>query len=104
MSGPKSDSGKSHDTGKERGDDRRVAQQDVTRDRRKESDRRDLRYGVKFVTSGSLVELEDWLDENCSESWRLVFLDMDESLDSKDVQIMFASKSDKDKFVATHSR
>ncbi len=62
------------------------------------------RNGVKFSTEGPLRTLEDWLDENCADSWKLVLLDLDAEFERKEVQIMFASKTDKDKFIAAYAK
>lgn len=100
MSTSTPESGKAYDKGIERGEDRRQEHRDVEHDRRVAQDRRNIHFGVKFATTGSLITLEDWLDVHCSEAWRLVLLGMDDDLDRKEIQIMFASKADKDRFVA----
>jgi hypothetical protein len=58
------------------------------------------RYGITLVTSGSLVEFEDWLDEASAEKWEMIFLGIGEKLHLKKVQITFASMRDKDNFIA----
>lgn len=103
MSSFKSDKDHGMLSGAERGTDRRHETTHVDHDRRKMADRRHMQFGVKFSTPGSLISLEDWLDANCSEPWKLVLLDMDSDLDRKDIQIMFTSEADKNKFVAHYS-
>lgn len=103
MSSDTSKTGGSIQSGTERGDDRRQQSAPVDQERRHGVDRRELQYVVKFKTPGSLVAMEDWLEQNCSHGWKLVLLDMDSELDRKEIQIMFADKADKDKFVAAYS-
>jgi hypothetical protein len=103
MSAQDPGSGKIFEEGKERGEDRRQEQQPVESNRREATDRRNARFGIKYVTLGSLIEIEDWLDDQCSGIWELVLLDMDDELERKEVQIMFEHKSDKEKFIAQYS-
>ena len=90
--------------GEERGEDRRQEQQNIAEadDRRSANDRRDTLFGVNLTTTSSLVELEELLDEECTDNWKVIFLGMDDKFDQKEVRIMFARKSDKDHFVASH--
>ena len=90
--------------GQERGEDRRQEHQNISDadDRRGDKDRRDTLFGVKLSTTSSLVDLEDLLDEECTDNWKIIFLGMDDEFDQKEVQIMFASKSDKENFVGSH--
>jgi len=41
-------------------------------DRRKMSERREMGLNVACKTSGPLVVIEDWLDENCQSGWKVV--------------------------------
>ena len=90
--------------GEERGDDRRQEHQDIADavERRVTKHRRETPFGVKLFTTSSLVELEELLDEECTDNWKVIFLGMDDKFDQKEVRIMFARKSDKDHFVASH--
>ena len=91
-------------TGLERGDDRRQEHQNIAdaEDRRSANDRRDTTFGVKLSTTTSLVDLQDLLEEECTDNWKIIFIDMDNKLYQKDVKIMFACERDKEYFIANH--
>ena len=90
--------------GKERRDERRTTGQDVVQDHRGEANRRKFRYGIKYVTVGSLVKLEDWLDKYCVDQCNIILIGMDDKLEKKEVQIMFITKADKDKFIEEYHK
>ena len=67
-------------------------------------DRRETPYSVNFLTTKTLVDLEKFLGEECTDKWRIIFLEMDSQLVEKRIQIMFANESDKENFIVNHSR
>ena len=91
-------------TDKERGDERRQEHQNIADadDRRSANDRRDTLFGVNLSTTSSLVDLGNLLDKECTDNWKIIFLSMDDEFHLKEVQIMFACKSDKENFIANH--
>jgi hypothetical protein len=91
-------------TGKERSDERRQENQNIADadDRRSANDRRDTLFGVNLSTTSSLVDLGDLLDKECTDNWKIIFLSMDKEFHLKEVQIMFACKSDKENFIANN--
>ena len=91
-------------SGKERGDERRQEHQNIADadNRRSANDRRDTLFGVNLSTTSSLVDLGDLLEKECTDNWKIIFLSMDNEFHLKEVQIMFASKSDKENFIANH--
>lgn len=62
--------------------------------------RRRTVYGVEYVTAGSLIDLEDWLDANCQGKWSLGLEGMDEKRVKKTVKILFEEEGDKQRFIA----
>lgn len=66
--------------------------------------RRRTVHGVEYVTTGSLSDLEDWLDNNCQGKWSLGLEGMDEKREKKTVKILFQEEGDKLRFIATFSR
>lgn len=63
-----------------------------------------LPHGIKFKTSGSLVAMEAWLEANCLGRWSLVLTDVDDAIEQKEVQLRFANKDEKDRFVNHYGR
>ncbi len=63
-----------------------------------------MMFGVIFTMASSLVELEEWLDANCEGTWNVALDDLDDSLVTKTVKIMFELESDKLSFKAEYSR
>ncbi|NQU61959.1 MAG: hypothetical protein HQ512_12580 [Rhodospirillales bacterium] len=75
-------------------------------DRRAETDRREMAFGVDCKTSGSLTTIEDWLDDHCQGTWKLIILEMEvaEDLAKKNVKVMFELEHDKDQFVLLYGK
>ena len=90
-----------HDDRREADSDRRQEQTAVPQEHRTEGERRKLVYGVQFTTGGSLLSIENWLDENCQGEWAAVLFDMDDDLIRKTINIMFELAEDRERFKAS---
>jgi len=74
-------------------------QRTASDERRAKEDRRNVTFDVICKTSGSLNSIEDWLDDNCKESWDLVLLNLGEDMTQKSIKVIFTLFSDKTKFI-----
>ncbi|NQV84042.1 MAG: hypothetical protein HQ494_09505 [Rhodospirillales bacterium] len=61
-------------------------------------DRREILFSVICFTSGSIDTIEDWLDDNCEDEWRVVLQGVGEDLTRKKLNVMFKAKVDRAKF------
>ncbi len=71
----------------------------VTPDRRKIPDRREMGLNITCKTSGSLTNIEDWLDENCQSGWKVVLKKIGRDLVEKHLMVMFETEADRDTFL-----
>ncbi len=60
--------------------------------------------GLRLTLSGSVDNVEDWLERNCSGKFNLILAGMSDDLDSKIIEIMFEDKTDREKFKAVAGR
>lgn len=67
-------------------------------ERRSEEDRRGITYDLTCVTSGSLAEMEDWLDDHCEGQWNVILVGMDDDLVKKKLKVMFEFEEEREKF------
>ena len=70
-----------------------------TPDRRSSRDRRRIGLEVTCKTTGSVTNIEDWLDDNCDSNWKVVLQKIDRDLVIKHLKVMFETESDRDKFL-----
>lgn len=68
-------------------------------DRRKMPERREMGLNVACKTSGPLVVIEDWLDENCQSGWKVVLQRIDRDMVRKHLMVMFETEADRDNFL-----
>ena len=68
-------------------------------DRRKIPKRREMGLNVACKTSGSLANIEDWLDENCQSGWKVVLQRIDKDMMRKHLMVMFETEADRDTFL-----
>ncbi len=68
-------------------------------DRRKIPDRREMGLNVECKTSGSITNIEDWLDENCQSGWKVVLQRIGKDLVKKHLMVMFETEADRDTFL-----
>lgn len=66
-------------------------------DRRK-AERRRIAHGVLMRTPRSISYIENWLEKNCHGKWRIILVDIDEDLATKEIRIMFELQEDKNLF------
>ncbi|MBF0247701.1 MAG: hypothetical protein HQL36_06455 [Alphaproteobacteria bacterium] len=62
-------------------------------------ERRKTQYVVTFSTTKKVLPIEDWLEQNCSGSWELRLVGMEDDLQTKIIQVMFQRLGDHDLFV-----
>jgi len=70
-----------------------------TSDRRTKPDRRTMSLEVTCKTSGSISNIEDWLDDNCESGWKVVLQKIDDDMVNKHLNVMFETKADRDTFL-----
>lgn len=70
-----------------------------TDDRRTGEDRRDIGLEVTCKTTGSIITIEDWLEDHCEEGWNVILQKIDEDMVQKHVKVMFESEVDRDRFL-----
>ncbi len=66
--------------------------------RRSEKKRRGITYDLTCVTSGSLAEMEDWLDDHCEGQWNVILEGLDDNLVKKNLRVMFEYEEEREKF------
>ncbi len=66
--------------------------------RRSEIKRRSITYDLTCVTSGSLAEMEDWLDDHCEGKWNVILEGLDDDLVKKNLRVMFEYAEEREKF------
>jgi len=66
--------------------------------RRSEEERRSITYAITCKTSGSLAEMEDWLEEHCEGEWKIILEGMDDDLVKKNLRVMFEYEEEREKF------
>ncbi len=71
----------------------------ATPDRREKPDRREMGLNVECKTSGSITNIEDWLDENCQSGWKVVLQRIGKNLVKKHLMVMFETEADRDAFL-----
>lgn len=71
----------------------------ATPDRRKMPNRREMGLNVPCKTSGSITNIEDWLDENCQSDWQVVLQKIDDDMVKKHLMVMFETEADRDTFL-----
>jgi len=71
----------------------------ATPDRRKMPDRREMGLNVVCKTSGSITNIEDWLDESCQSGWKVVLQRIDKDMVNKHLMVMFETEADRDTFL-----
>ncbi len=71
----------------------------ATPDRRKMLDRREMGLNVTCKTSGSIGNIEDWLDENCQSGWKVVLQRIDKNMVYKHLMVMFETEVDRNTFL-----
>ena len=71
----------------------------ATPDRREKPDRREMGLNVVCKTSGSLTNIEDWLDENCQSGWKVVLQKIDKNMVKKHLIVMLETEADRDIFL-----
>ncbi len=71
----------------------------VAPERRKVPNRRAMGLNVECKTSGSITNIEDWLDENCQSGWKIVLQGIDKDLVKKRLVVMFETEADRDTFL-----
>ena len=62
-------------------------------------DRRNKSLKVPCKTSGSIENIEDWLDDNCDNDWNVVLQKVTQSLETKHLLVMFETEADRDRFL-----
>ena len=67
--------------------------------RREIPDRREMGLNVACKTSGSISNIEDWLDENCQSGWKVVLQRIGKDLVRKHLIVMFETEADRDTFL-----
>ena len=67
-------------------------------ERRSEEDRRGITYDLTCVTSGSLAEMEDWLEDHCEGQWNVILEGLDKDLVKKKLKVMFEYEQEREKF------
>lgn len=70
-----------------------------TPNRRSLPDRRTMGLEVICKTTGSINDIEDWLDDNCDSGWKVVLQKIDRDMVIKHLCVMFDTESDRDKFL-----
>ena len=68
-------------------------------DRRKQIDRRTIGLEVICKTTGSITNIEDWLDDHCDSGWQVVLQKIGKNLDIKHLKVMFETEADRDFFL-----
>ena len=66
--------------------------------RRLEKKRRSIPYDLTCSTSGSITEIEDWLDNHCEGKWKMILEDIDDDLVKKNLRVMFEYAEEREKF------
>lgn len=66
--------------------------------RRSEKKRRSITYDLTCSTSGSITEIEDWLDDHCEGKWKVILEDIDDDLVKKNLRVMFEYAEEREKF------
>jgi len=77
-----------------KGEDKRQADE-----RRKKQDRRAMGLNVPCTTSGSISNLEDWLEDNCKNDFKVVLEKIDDDMVKKHLIIMFKTETDRNTFL-----
>ena len=67
-------------------------------ERRSEEERRNITYDLTCVTSGSLAEMEDWLEDNIEGQWNVILEKLDDDLVKKNLKVMFEFEEEREKF------
>ena len=67
-------------------------------ERRSEEERRSITYDLTCATSGSLAEMEDWLDDHCEGQWNVVLEGLDDDLVKKKLRVMFEFEEERENF------
>jgi hypothetical protein len=71
---------------------------------RKTAERRKMLHGVQLKFTGSLLEIEDWLDDNSQGDCELVIVEVSDDMSQKTIQVMFELLDDREKFKADVGR
>jgi hypothetical protein len=71
---------------------------------RETAERRRMLHGVQLKFSGSLLEIEDWLDDNCQGDCEVVIVEVSDDMTQKTIQVMFDNLEDREKFKTTAGR
>jgi len=67
--------------------------------RRQPVDRRSMGLEVISKTTGSISNLEDWLDDNCDSDCQVVLQKVGMELEIKHLKVMFENETDRDIFL-----
>lgn len=67
-------------------------------ERRSAEKRRGITFDLTCSTSGSLAEMEDWLDDNCEGQWNVILEGLDDDLVKKKLKVMFELEDEREKF------
>ena len=54
---------------------------------------------VTCKTTGSITNIEDWLDDHCESGWQVVLKKIDRDLVVKQLKVMFETTDDRDIFL-----
>lgn len=96
-------------TNRRSGDDRRqnkgaAAEPERRADERRQGERRNLVYSVRYTTHSALGPVENWLDVHCQGEWRIVLDGVTEDLASKIVLIMFERDDERQRFITAFKK